>query len=521
MYKLIFLILVIFVISSSKKIYVMPILEENIVQTSTNTQSNVNELFAGEWERTNIHSGMPSTITITNVTEEGFDFTVEALYFSHTGYFEAKAKFVEKNKAICNEIDDYGYITETEIEFTLENNILSVPFFDKQISLPLGANVTIAGEYTKEEPVYTNAEDYKLLVPNQVVENRIKELLDYDTYMDFNLTAHDGYINKIELLNENLYSIHMPTMGYLYFYILVTNENMIYIWHPVDNKIWFYSNDRNYMDSEIFNLANQKLNFEDKVFIFNRKENEDNSFSYEINTKINPEISTLIFKVKGYKEEDDYDDDYNYKNEELLIINSDTNEVINKFYLSDYDFFDYISGSVLRIEFIDANFDGYKDIEIHFTPMDYWNSGHFYLLWDKDKNCFVVNNELSLLGLPTFDEEKQLIYSWYRGSAYDRWFYTYKYIDGVLTMIEEISDNYIHFKEGTEEQLNSILDYTQYRFQYYVVTRLNENTFEYEIIEEKFYLYDHNSEEVSKEYDTNSIVGMKLKEIVDWDWMSY
>ncbi len=229
-------------------------------------------------------------------------------------------------------------------------------------------------------------------------------------------------------------------------------------------------------------------------------------------------------KVKGYKEED------NYKNKELLIINSDTNQVINKFYLSDYTLFNKdILGGVLDIKFIDTNFDGYKDIQIFDTPYGSLNQHYIYLLWDKDENCFVVNNELNLnlLGLPTFDEEKQLIYSITRGSACDHWNYTHKYIDGVLTMIEKISDILVHFKEDTEEQLASIVQiiYPQhdfeYYFEYYIVKRLNENTFEYEIIEEKFCLIDLNSWEVIKEYDANSVIGMKLKEIVDWDWMSY
>ena len=212
---------------------------------------------------------------------------------------------------------------------------------------------------------------------------------------------------------------------------------------------------------------------------------------------------------------------------ELVIINSETKEVINRINLLDYTLFgDSIAGDKLEIDFIDVNFDGYNDLKIFDCPSGNWNEHYLYFLWDKSKNMYVPDTqELSELGLPRFDEEKQLVYSMSRGSAVDHSFYTHKYINGILTLIEDVSETDLSFKDNvTEEQLASIvpilLNYPSYSFLYNVTKKLNSNTSKMETVESKYILFvpddEGNDWKIIEEYDADSDIGKQLEKLVDW-----
>jgi hypothetical protein len=207
---------------------------------------------------------------------------------------------------------------------------------------------------------------------------------------------------------------------------------------------------------------------------------------------------------------------------ELVIINSETKEVINKINLPDYTLFgDPPAGEKLDIEFIDVNFDGYNDIIIFDCPNGNWNIHYMYFLWDKNKNMFVPDTHgLSDLGLPRFDEEKQLVYSMSRSSAVDHNYYTHKYINGILTVIENISEGGVYFKDNvTDEQLASIVPiiskYPSYTFLYNVTNKLNFNTSKMEIVESKYLLYVPNDWTLIGEYYADSETGRQLEKLID------
>jgi len=212
---------------------------------------------------------------------------------------------------------------------------------------------------------------------------------------------------------------------------------------------------------------------------------------------------------------------------ELVIINSETKEVINRINLLDYTLFgDSIAGDKLEIDFIDVNFDGYNDLKIFDCPSGNWNEHYLYFLWDKSKNMYVPDTqELSELGLPRFDEEKQLVYSMSRGSAVDHSFYTHKYINGILTLIEDIAETDVSFKDNvTDEQLASIVPvlskYPSYSFLYNVTKKLNPKTSKMETVESKYILFvpneDDNDWTIIAEYDASSNIGRQLEKLVVW-----
>jgi hypothetical protein len=211
---------------------------------------------------------------------------------------------------------------------------------------------------------------------------------------------------------------------------------------------------------------------------------------------------------------------------ELVIINSETKEVINRINLPDYTWSGDppAAGDKLDIEFIDVNFDGYNDLKIFDCPGGNWRLHYLYFLWDKSKNMYVPDTQgLSDLGLPNFDEEKQLVFSMNRSSAVDHSYYTHKYINGVLTLIEDISETDVSFKDDvTEEQLASIVPilskYPSYTFLYNVTNKLNYNNSKMETVESKYLLSVLNDDDwtIIGEYDAGSSIGKQLGNLVNW-----
>lgn len=182
-----------------------------------------------------------------------------------------------------------------------------------------------------------------------------------------------------------------------------------------------------------------------------------------------------------------------------------------------------LSREFINIELDDVNFDGYKDILLYDKFAGNWNYNILYFQWDVKANTFVHVPQLSELGGPSFDQENQLVYSMWRSSAADHWDYTHQYINGVLTVIEVISDNAVHIPGNvTADQIAAIVplfaEYPNPGFQHYKVQRLNMDTLEMEVIEEKYQLYNVPIDwELLAEYDADSDIGRELTALIDWD----
>lgn len=84
----------------------------------------------------------------------------------------------------------------------------------------------------------------------------------------------------------------------------------------------------------------------------------------------------------------------------------------------------------------DVNFDGYLDIRLYDCPAGTYLEEYIYLVWDPKTACFVHDSQLSEIPLARFDQEKQLIYGMTKSGASYHCYYTYQYIDGVLTLID-------------------------------------------------------------------------------------
>ena len=92
---------------------------------------------------------------------------------------------------------------------------------------------------------------------------------------------------------------------------------------------------------------------------------------------------------------------------------------------------------ILIIE--DVNFDGLNDIRLlQFLPAGP-NLPYYYWVYDRRTGLFQRNKALEVITSPDFDPDKKLIYSFYRTSCCEHGSRTYKYINGVPVLIEDVN----------------------------------------------------------------------------------
>ena len=170
--------------------------------------------FTGEWQRTNIFISFPATMEISNQTENGFDFSGWALWFSHGGEIEGTAYFTSENTAFWRYFDDWEPWTWTgTVTFTLlENGTL---FLEQSGYLPFGTNAGVYGEYTLGEPEYITNGVLEALGPERIA--LLKEVVG-DDYWDVGTPLEYGVFDLSDI-HENGYSGlflngWFPTFGY-------------------------------------------------------------------------------------------------------------------------------------------------------------------------------------------------------------------------------------------------------------------------------------------------------------------
>ena len=251
----------------------------------------------------------------------------------------------------------------------------------------------------------------------------------------------------------------------------------------------------------------------------------------ETTMTVNPTLPDMIFQAVTYTDEDDMGYE-RIVSEYLRIINSQTSEVIHDIWTNDC-FFEGAQGIVTdpsSIIFADINFDSYKDFKMYTGSNGNWNRFCQYFVWDVDANRFVGFSALpdSDGYLWSFDEEKQLVYAFARGSAVHAMQDTYQYMDGELICIEKRFRNSVSFLDGvTYEQITEIIPLISDDespglpyFLYYRTDTLNFDTMEMEpftkIFELQVDMTGDRDWEASTEYDVDSDIGVKLSELVDW-----
>ncbi len=194
------------------------------------------EKYEGTWHRTDVASSVGAEITITDQTEDGFSFTGDFYYYSHSGWMEGDAKFAAPNVAVYENINDWGGDDTTPEYLVFEKTQEGMNVYASAASADLGfgMNVFADGSYVQGEPVYTNA---TVLADNFTaeVQEKMQVLLgnDYDDYFKFPVEM--GSITSTPATLEDgtkamFYDVFVPTMGGYAFQLLICENGEVYFY---------------------------------------------------------------------------------------------------------------------------------------------------------------------------------------------------------------------------------------------------------------------------------------------------
>lgn len=192
---------------------------------------------AGTWNRTNIHSSLSGEIVISDVNASGFKFTADAYYYSHTGWIEGEAKFVTDRCAIAK-YDEL--MAEEYIVFLFENQKMTVVATGSSSDLGFGMNVSMDGDYTQDEPLYTNAN----IVNETFSEEELRALqsnLPKEYYEDFFLFSTTyGVVDDTTSDNgDRTIEAFVPTMGGYGYVLNITNGKECTITFEDETSFYF------------------------------------------------------------------------------------------------------------------------------------------------------------------------------------------------------------------------------------------------------------------------------------------
>ena len=176
------------------------------------------------WNRTNVHSSLSGEIVISDVDFSGFKFTADECYYSHSGWMEGEAKFVTDKCAVAKYEDSIDN-DEEYIVFIFENQQMTVLATAFSGNLGFGMNVSMDGEYTQDNPLYTNANILNETFSEKEI-SALKASIPEDYYNDFFLfSTTSGVVNDTKSNNgDRTIEAFVPTMGGYGYVLTITNE---------------------------------------------------------------------------------------------------------------------------------------------------------------------------------------------------------------------------------------------------------------------------------------------------------
>ena len=211
-------------------------LEETTTVTTTETTLSLTS-YEGEWHRTNIHSGLEGTITISKMDDKGFYFSGDFQRFGNTGTItDFRADFISENKAEYRNGTEGDSESAVAVIFTLDNGEVTVDVDGDFNGLGLGMGVTIDGTYTKDEPVYTNAN----IVAETFSEEELKALKELlgDKYEEPFLNDTEAgslTVSQTTLADKSkgrLINVFVPGLAdFMGYDLIITDDGKIYYKH--------------------------------------------------------------------------------------------------------------------------------------------------------------------------------------------------------------------------------------------------------------------------------------------------
>ena len=181
-------------------------------------------------------------MTISGQTEDGFQVSAECEYFSHSGELEGRAWFTGADTALLENYGD-GYET-APVTFQWEGEKLTITSGASGAELGFGANVTIDGTYTRDEPVYTNAGTLERCLTGEQ-RSALGDTLGEAAYGDLEVSFSDGIVGEPERCvlpdgtGAERYEVFYPTLNYYNLTLILAEDGRFY----GENTGGFFTND--------------------------------------------------------------------------------------------------------------------------------------------------------------------------------------------------------------------------------------------------------------------------------------
>ncbi|WP_167958364.1 hypothetical protein [Anaerosporobacter faecicola] len=221
-------------------------LQQSDPPSSAPAANNLINDFIGEWHRTDTTMGTAADIIIENQTANSFDFTFNGSFGGNTGTIDGTATITESNCAIFESTTEIDNEESAIVQFILDQNCLNVTLISgSNSSLLLGNHVYMDGEYTKSEPVYTNANIIHEILPTKEIQEKLKTLLGQENYDEVLTVIQYGVSYEDTSLN---YSGFLSGCGQGV--DLLMNDDYIYCltYFIGDAGYVLFTNDKNYKD---------------------------------------------------------------------------------------------------------------------------------------------------------------------------------------------------------------------------------------------------------------------------------
>lgn len=227
--------------------------------SSNDVSSAVNHpSFKGTWQKTDVYENAKATITVSNQTDDGFDFTFKIWANSKTSSISGTASFTKTNAAVYKK-------GNASITFECGSKYLSVYHSGSNSTLGFSNAAVIDGKFTKGTPNYYKAEeantyDYDVYKSAAAVK-ALKATLsanDYELYQEMmskglkspipyerTVDKNGKKINVDSELNCVKYYANLSTIGMDMIFIC-SNSGKIYVLFYDAEEMRYYTNDKNY-----------------------------------------------------------------------------------------------------------------------------------------------------------------------------------------------------------------------------------------------------------------------------------
>ena len=224
--------------------------DKNAPETSE-SDNEAKKNFEGDWHRTNTHSSTYATITISNVSDDGFDFEGFFQGYGNMGREDGRAVFTSDEAAIfTQEATEYSEVAY--IYFILDGDELSVS--SEGDLYGMGNHVYADGEYTTDEPAYTNADILAETFTDDELQ-AMKDMLSEDDYTNGFIDNTENGIVTSETVTmydstkaKHVNSFYPGLANFIGYDLLITEDGDIYYSH-VDRG--FSTNDADYIGDEL------------------------------------------------------------------------------------------------------------------------------------------------------------------------------------------------------------------------------------------------------------------------------